>query len=706
MTHSTQLAPPDFLRRLAIAGWGVGCGVLFATTFTATLIAVRCDTENRRHAALLSSQYLKEIDVVHWQERYEHSWYALVCAGGALCGWAALRFARVSPWPAMLAAIAFVPFAAWACRGVFAGSLAIERLLACTAILAVPLLWRTRSIHNSALPETTPAAIASGHPKAMWLTAALLCLPLSALLYGLLGPHDVPSVASECNSEMHVGSYLLGPALYYRAPEVVPALDFESHYGIGHAYTFSLVMGGRGLQSTLERYILFVLVMTILYFLSAHLVLTDWLRKPWAALAITLALVGVNCEGLAYNYPSGWPIRHPFLFAFLFAAVRGVGDRWWLVVAGGVAGLSLWWQTDIGLYTLAAGFALYLAIALFLGGSVWRPVAFVVVAIGSFFALCTVLFGPRVLSVAFAERLLEPLLLYAAGFGNELMNWRPGWSYWYNLLGPGLAIASVAVFIGQRKGEVVPARPVVYGAAASLLALAMLFKWVNRSFDVLWGMNGGLVIAVAGWWVCVAWQAFSERLADGCRPRVASLRRAAAAVALLALLVQLVRIDARSATSKYRGRSSSPLVRIAIWLGEFRNPINAARKGIKPYVYASPIDSASAQYLRDHTRKTERVALISGFDWNYLVDAGRAPRLYWLQLTLVHSPTLLGRCAEDLRNSERVFVERDALTALKRINSAAHDAVVPILAERFELADQSSPRWHVYRRKPGPTAGQ
>ena len=206
----------------------------------------------------------------------------------------------------------------------------------------------------------------------MWLMTSFLCLPLIALLYGFLGPHDVPTVASECNTELHVASYIVGPALYYRAPGVVPGLDFESHYGIGHAYTFSLVMGSHGLQHTLERYVVFLLVVTILFYLSALFVLTDWLRSPWAAFAVTIALVAASCEGLAYNYPSGWPIRYPFLFAFLFAAVRGVNANWWCAAAGGIAGLSLWWQTDIGLYTLAAGLCLYAAHALFLGGAASR----------------------------------------------------------------------------------------------------------------------------------------------------------------------------------------------------------------------------------------------------------------------------------------------------------------------------------------------
>src|SRR5262249_44177520 len=155
------------------------------------------------------------------------------------------------------------------------------------------------------------------------------------------------------------------------------------------------------------------------------------------------------------------------------------------------------------------------------------PVAFLAAGFGTFVALCLTLFGPRVLSLTFAERLLEPLLLYATAFGNQLLSWEPGWGWWYNLAGPGIAIASVGMFLGcGRRGA---PREVVYAAAASLVGLAMLFKWVNRSIDVLWALNGGLVLAVAGWWVWVAWRSLSEKLGS-------TVRQVVAGVALLGLV--------------------------------------------------------------------------------------------------------------------------------------------------------------------------
>lgn len=711
MHEPARQSPADLLRRFAIAAWGVCCGTFIATLVVAGLIMVHGDTKDRRQETVLSSVYLTPYEVVQWQEQYERTWYALVCAGGVLCGWAAVRWVRISPWLAAAAVVAFAPVATRACRSVFHAHPSLGRLLGVAAVLAVPLIWRflrARAVGPTTSDPPDETAQNRPAPRIVWTTAALLSLPLAASLYGLLAPYDVPTTAAECNDELHVASYIVGPALYYRAPGLVPGLDFESHYGIGHARAFALVMGDGGLQLTLERYVVFLLVVVLLYYLSAFFVLTDWLRNPWLAAAVTLAVLLCGCEGLSYKYPSDWPIRHPFLFVFLFAVVRGMNPAgaWWCVAASAVVGLSIAWQTDTGLYMLAAGLAFYIGGTLFLGVPAGRAAVFLAVCVGTFFALCTALFGPRVLSVAFPERLFEPLCLYASGFGHQVMDWQPGWGFWYNLLGPALAVGTVAVMIARGQRDRLPPRELLYAGAASLLGLAMLFKWVNRSIDILWELNGGLVMTVTAWWAWIGWSALATRLKGGTSRCIGVARRTAAATVLLGLVALAIGMDARAARSGHQCGSSSPLVRAGVWLDTFRNPINAARKGIEPHVSPSPIDTDSTRYLRDHTRRTERVTVISATDWNSLVDAGRAPRLFWLQFFLVHSPVLLDRCLADLRASERVFVDRDALGSLKSVNRVVHDAVAPILAEQFELVDQSCPRWMLYRRKPGASAGR
>ncbi|MCE9561366.1 MAG: hypothetical protein K8U57_04870 [Planctomycetes bacterium] len=704
-TPDSTRMPTELLSRLAVAAWGVCWGILLASAVVVTHVAITGDTQDQAHPDILNSESMAAFVVVPWQERYERMWYAMVCVGGALGGWAAVRFVRPSPVLAALAAIIFVPAVVPACASAFSVTPDAEQVLLCAGLLAIPLLTcigRTRKV-NEEVVTLQSLADTSSSSKRMWIHTGVLCLPLTALLYGLLAPHDLPTAAGECYTESHVASYLVGPALYYRAPNAVPGLDFESHYGIGHAYTFSLVMGSHGFERTMERYIAFVVVVTMLYLLSGFLVLTDWLRNPWAALVVTMLLLAAVFEGVSYRYPSNWPVRHPFVFAFLFCAVRGVDCKRWCAAAGAVAGVSLFWQTDIGIYTLAAGIALYIANALFLRGSAWRLLTFLAGGFGTFAAICLVLFGPRVLSVQFCQRLLEPLLLYGTGFGNQLFNWHSSWGYWYNIAGPGLAVASVAAWIGCRRGETLP-RATLYAAAASLLGLAMLIKWVNRSIDVVWALNGGLVLAVAGCWACVLWQVVAKHLDSEKRPLLGSARKAAVLAGLLWLAVLGAREDRLEATTKYQGGSSSPLVRVCDRLDVATNPINAARKGLVAKPTPVPLDTDTITFLRANTRKAERVTVIAPRDWGYLAAAGRAPKLHWVQLFLVHSPVLLERCVDDIRTSDRVFVHCDALPSLCKVNPTAYQQVSTVLDEDFGPPEWTPCQWHVYFRKPGQLA--
>jgi len=683
--------------------------VFLACVVVAAHITITGDTQDQLHPDILQSESMSAFISIPWQERYERMWYALVCVLGGLGGFVSSRFVRPNIPLAALASIAFVPAIAAVCRSVFSANTEPLQFLICSVLLSIPAVarvWRTRSsncpvANNSEgiAPEAKPEHTSSK----IWIIAGLLCLPLTGLLYGLLAPHDLAAAAGEYYDESHVASFLIGPALYYRAPDAVPGLDFESHYGIGHAYTFSRVMGNHGLERTVQRYVTFVMVVTIFYLLTAFLVLTDWLRNPWAALGVTLLLLAAVFEGVSYRYPSNWPVRHPFVFLFLFCAVRGATSASWNVAAGAVAGISLFWQTDIGIYTFAAGFTLYFANVLFLRGSAWRPITFLASGLGSFGAICLVLFGPRVLSVQFCQRLLEPLLLYGTGFGNQLFNWDSSWGLWYNLAGPGLAVASVGAWIGYRRGDT-PPRAVLYAAIGSMLGLAMLFKWVNRSIDVVWSLNGGLVVAVVGCWAWLGWRVVSQQLASETRPVLGYCRQAGVAVALLWLAVQGIREDRAAADPKYQGGSSSPLVRIVDRLDTTPNPINARRKGLVAKAPALPLDTNTITFLRAYTHKTERVAVIAPLDWEYLAAAGRAPKLHWVQLFLVHSPVLLDRCVDDIRTSERVFVHCDALISLSKVNPTAYERVSSVLEEGFGPPEWTPCQWVLYHRKPGQMA--
>lgn len=683
----------DRLVSFARAGWGAAAGFAAVLAVFAVTIAVRGPGETRQPAGVLASTYLKDFLTERWQERYERHGYILLCAVAPLAAFAAVRHLRAPGWAAAASAAAAVPAAAWACAGLFGDTPSAARLPVLLGVLALPLVW--------GVGRRTPAEPAEpAEPGYPWVGALAYGVPLAAVLVTLLWPFDLATAGSYCREQVHVASYLVGPALYYNAPGVVPGLDFESHYGAGHAYAFSCLAGG-GILRTMAAYVAFLVVVTVLYFLSAFFVLTDWFGRPGAAFLATTVLLTASYDGITLGMPSNWPIRHPFVFAFLFAAVRATGTSptggWWAVAAGGVAGLSLFWQTDTGVLTVVSGAALFIASAWF-GRTPWvRLSVFGTATAVGFFALAAACFGPRAVSEPFVRRLLEPILLYAGGFGNELVAWRPGWWYLYNLIGPGVALATVGIGIA---GPGHPDRPTRYAVLASVLGLGMLFKWVNRSIDVVWVLNAGPVLMVLCWWVWQGWAAAAGRwLRDPGRPVRGRLREAAVLAVVVAAGAWVIRLDAAAADPNHPGGSSSPLRRMRANLKSYPGLYAHWRRPIPAEPWGSPVAADKVAFVRDRTRPDEQVAMISGMDWMYLADADRAPRFHWVPVGMVHSPKLLTRCAEDLWASDRVFVEYGAPEWLREFNPPVYQALIPVLERDFEIVEYYGNSWRVYQRR-------
>ena len=401
MGNPDSSTPSDLLHRLVVAGWGVCLGALVATAITAVFIAIRTDTTESLHPSLLPSEYLVRFGGVYWQERYERMWYALACVLGALGGLDRaslssppvgsgarrcyrLRAGRGVGVPGRLQG-ADEP-GAFPGRGGDPGTAPVTS--SATFRLQATCLRRMRTGRDSHASE---AAVDLGGPR----------LP-SSHPAALRNHRTAPRRDSGQRVQQGTPRRVLHrrPRDSTTAPGVVPGLDFESHYGVGHAYTFSLVMGNRGLEKTLERFVLFVMVACILFYLSAFLVLTDWLQNIWGSARGHAVTVLRHQRRARVQLPIllRGPPPIPLHVPLHRRPRRRHGWSPWCALAGGVAGLSLFWQTDIGLYTLAAGVAFYLANALFRRDGIWRPFIFLAAGVGSFTALCVLCFGPRVLS--------------------------------------------------------------------------------------------------------------------------------------------------------------------------------------------------------------------------------------------------------------------------------------------------------------------
>jgi hypothetical protein len=696
-------ASAGYLEALARAVWGAAVGFAVVMTGIGLWLTVHQETGTRVNDFLLGSRYTEIFLNVHWQEWYEGRAYLLLCVLCPLTAFAAIRYLRAPAWAAALSTAAFVPMATWACDHLFRDNKPVAYRLPLLAVLLPPLAWGLgrRSPVPAGVPDRPVAP--SGYP---WTTTVLLGLPLTGLFIAFLWPFHATIAGSYCQDQTHVASFLVGPALYYRAPGVVPGLDFESHYGIGHAYLFSFFCPD-GLIETMGAYVVYMAVVSILYFLSAYLVLVDWFRRPVPAALTTLVLLGATIDGIHLVFPSNWPVRHPFVFVFLFFGVRGAAPGrswWWSAGAGLVAGVSLFWQTDIGLLTMLAGAAFLGGCWWFQGMSGWRIPAFGAGTVVGFFGLCVACFGPRTLSPLFVQRLLEPVLLYGGGFGSELLTWKHGWWYLYNLVGPGVALATVGVALTRGSGQ---DQQVRYAFLTSVLGLGILFKWVNRSLDQVWMLNGGLVLAVLCWWVWVGWQALAQRwLRDPTRSALGRAREAFALACLVGVGFCLADLDRRLAIPNHRGGSSSPVVRIQQNARGFPSLFANWLKPIPSGPCPNRIAPDKMAFVRDRTGPRERVALISSEDWMYLVDAGRAPRFHWTPIGLIHSPQLLSRCFEDLRQADRVFVEDGALEWLRKINARSYDQFLPVLENDFEIVESSGGCWQVYQQRHRALAGR
>ena len=689
---------------LARAGWGAGVGLAVVFGVVALVMTLCGSGSPRVLNGVLESGYLKDYLIEPWQERYERLGYVMLCVVCPLAAGAGVRWLRAPGWAAAVSALGCIPAGMWACAGLFQDVPTVSRFPVLLAVLAPPLGWGVRRLRGESPMPLSRAANVS------WAGTVFFGIPLFAILALVLWPAHLTTAAGSCRDQGHVAIYLVVPALYYHAPGTVPGLDFESLYGLGHAYSFSFFCGD-GLIATMAAYVAFMVVITILYFLSAYLVLTDWFGHPGPAFLTTLVLLAASWDGIALTLPSNWPVRHPFLFLFLFATVRGtvrggVGAVW-AAASGVITGVSIFWQTDIGLLTAAAGIVFFAASWWFRGHTVGRLPLFAAAILVTFFALCVVCFGPRTLSEPFVRRVLEPLLLFAGGFGNELVAWRAGWWYLYNLIGPGAALATVGVAITRRPAS--PDRPIEYAFLASLLGLAMLTKWVNRSIDMLWMLNGGLVIVVLCWWGWVWWESVSARwLRCPNQPLVGRLRRVTAVAALGGLAVLLREVDHVRADPNHPGCSSSPLVRIEKNLKAYPSIYTHWRRPTLEQPPCSPVAADKVAFLRERTAPTERVAVISGMDWMYLADADRAPQFHWIPIGTIHSYKLLARCAEDLWRCDRVFVEYGAPEWLRDLNPRTYQALIPVLERDFEVVEYYGNSWRVYQRRtvgqiPGPS---
>src|SRR5262249_44349453 len=292
----------------------------------------------------------------------------------------------------------------------------------------------------------------------------------------------------------------------------------------------------------------------ILVFQVSLLFFLRWFLRswPWAL------VVGLGCLMLQFGTtsplyaPSSTSARYPLLIVCVMLFVHWIRrDFAWAATLFLAVALSaaLFLNTETGIYVCAAAAIVTVA----LGPGLWAPAVRTMVlgaaTLGLFLLWNVIAFGSGVLQIQFLLSLLEPLVLYTGGLVAWPIEWAGGYHWIYNIVSPGLALASV-VWAATSARLPDPPRPRRELGALAMVALVGLFmtaKYVNMSIVGLWQVNAVCLLIVVAWWMRALVEQISAqrtepaRLAFSVGGRELAVRRgsprAAAGLGLAGLLV-------------------------------------------------------------------------------------------------------------------------------------------------------------------------
>lgn len=440
---------------------------------------------------------------------------------------------------------------------------------------------------------------------------------------------------------------------------------------------------------------------------------TFWLCR-WAfhstALAFTVALLllAAGFDGFSITVFSNLPARFVMAPIALWSAVYAAqsAKTAHAGMAGAVSGLAVTFQTDTGLMLVLAILAFLIAAVV-----VARKPLRILIAYGTGLGLSLLLvaigltgLGWHVFLMPF--RVIEPLLLYSGGFGGVKLQWDSNWAYFYNVLIPVLLTASLAHSLLQfRAGSREGALPHEQEKLAYLLFLLSIFaflallKWVNRSIDVVWWLNGWPAIMVLVIWLQAAFRSICDR------SNIHGVSRVALAGIVMVSIAATTSIDANHTI--VHGLSRSPALRWQKYFleqpGTGLRLARFARGGEWDMSFPRQsrlISDADSDFIRERTGPGERVTVLSKYDWLYLAAARRPSALHWMPVYLTHTQALSDRNLSDIMAAPRIFLDRETASATGYwgipllSDYQIHGKIKALLSECFSEIE-STPRWSV-----------
>jgi hypothetical protein len=725
-TDSQWSSGGNSLRAIVAAMWGACVGIYV----TALVLLPGLHTLGSRFPGRRPD--LPASDVLAWDgmttgpQILQQRIYILTCLMCPLLAWLSLKLrSRIGGWTGFAAVVLFVPAITLVFGGMSVGAPRLDAFAATAVVLGMPFLplewltkaacalapWLKRPTAPVPAPEQEPAP--AGEPVGENSRPLARRLALGLVLLGVLivffRPWNINHFADAMTCEHHISLYLVGPSLSLLRPGAVPALDFESHYGLGHVYVFSYFLGDN-YHTTLSHYLSFMFFTLVFFSVSAYFVLSEFFRSDAVAFLATVLLLAVSMEGHTYHHPSNWPIRFPFLFLFIGCAARAewLGRSWLPVLGAGLfAGLSFFWQTDVGLSLGATGVVYYLALSVRERGGWGRMPLFLLASAAAFVVLTFMAFGPRTLSVDFYRHLLDPLVAFGAGIGFVPMKWQAGWLYLYNVIAPIVTLATLGFAVKRFRADPQQKLEAGYLFLLGTSGFIMVFKWVNRAIDPVWSINAVGIVVVMFWWLRNVTHILGEFLEarTGSQlfgKRVLHVRTLTGCAVAIGLFTSGLIASYFHDPIAACGVSSSPMVRLKTFTSRTPTLAHLALRKIcnltaEPVVW-SPVDRRDIEFIRTHTAATESVTLIAEFDWVYLAEARRAPAFASLPVNYTYTYSLLERADKAMRESECVFVERECLKKFATDYPTLNGRLSPILTEDFTLVE-SGKALDLYRRK-------
>jgi hypothetical protein len=611
----------------------------------------------------------------------------------------------------LVPAASFVIGAAIASAGLIAAIYAALALIVLAA--AVPLMKRVAENPARVTGEARPRALLESIDRRSISPALLgaICVVVTALFVVPLGAKQV---AATIGFDMHMASFMVGPATYSFGDNLLPGIDYFTQYSVGTPWLFSFFLAPTA-SKTIVNAVWFIIT-EILFFQVTLLFFLRWLLRSWGwalVVSVICLMLQFTTESPLYA-PSSTAARYPLLIVCiaLFAHWVRRDFAWTASLALATAlSASLFLNTETGIYTCAA-----VAIAAVVVGPgliipMTRTIALGAMTFVLFMVWSLIAFGPGALQILYLLLLLEPLMLYTGGLTAWPIEWLGGYHWLYNIVSPAIALATIGwVLVSVRQPTLPCPRP--HLAALAMTALVGLFltaKFINMSIVALWQVNAiGLVIVIAWWAHALLEQLPAQRsgrrqFAFTIGGRVLAFHRGSprAAAAFGLALVSLVFLctigDARNpslyAVAAYR---THPTLVNFLLGGPDIYPCPPHRTGCS----STPVSPQDVALIDRLTKPTDRVALLSFQDWPVLIEARRASKFHFLPSAVIFTERQL---KESLRDIDLIFLPREPADKLGVGHPDMAPILVPMLRSNFEVVAET-PTLLAWRRA-GSNAG-